>query len=204
MELGEALEQIHVIRAQFARTEVFRGYKAVTVGCTGALAILAAAIQPIFVPDPLDNTHAYLQLWIGVAAISAIWVAIELTTRWVKSDSSLQREQTLSAVGQFLPCLVAGAAMTWAVVTFSLDAAHILPGLWSILFGLGIFASCRQMPRHMGIVGAYYLFAGVTCLAIVRGAHSFHPLAMAGTFGVGQILTAVILYLALERRHAER
>ena len=26
---------------------------------------------------------------------------------------------------------------------------------------------------------------------------------MAGTFGVGQLLTAVVLYLALERRHAD-
>src|SRR6476660_288263 len=145
MELGEALERIDVIRAHVARTGVFRGYKAATVGCTGLLAFLASVVQPLVVPDPLENVHQYLQLWIGVAAISVICVAIELATRCVKSDSPLQREQTLRAVEQFVPCLVAGASVTWAVVHFSPSAATLLPGLWAIMFSLGIFASCRQL-----------------------------------------------------------
>src|SRR5262245_45829795 len=144
MELGEALERIDAIRAHVARTGVFRGYKAATVGCTGLLAFLAAAVQPFVVPDPLENVHQYLQLWIGVAGISVICVAIELTMRSLRSKSHLQREQTLQAVESFVPCLVAGAGATWAVVQFSPSSANLLPGLWAIMFSLGIFASRRQ------------------------------------------------------------
>ena len=204
MELGDALERIHAIRAQVARTEMFGGYRAATVGCTGLLAFLAAAIQPAFAPDPLENVHRYLQLWIGVAAISGIWVAIELATRWVNSDSPLQREQTRHAVEQFLPCLVTGAGMTWAVVQFSPSSAHLLPGLWALMCGLGVFASCRQMPAQVVIVPVYYVVSGVMCLALARGEYALHPWAMAGTFGVGQTLTAIVLYFALERRHAQQ
>jgi hypothetical protein len=203
MELVEALERIDVIRAHVERTGVFRGYKAATVGCTGLLAFLAAAVQSIVVPDPWGNVHQYLQLWIGVAAVSVIAVATELATRYVKSDSPLQRAQTLRAVEQFVPCLVAGASVTWAIVRFSPDAANLLPGLWAIMFSLGIFASCRQLPPSAVLIAVYYLAAGTACLAMSRGLNAFSPWAMAGTFGVGQLLTAVVLYLALERHHVD-
>jgi hypothetical protein len=170
------------------------------VGCTGLLAFLAAAMQPLVVPNALENVHQYLQLWIGAAAASVICVGIELATRYLKSDSPLQREQTLLAVERFVPCLVAGASVTWAVVQFSPSAAHLLPGLWAIMFSLGIFASCGQLPPPAVAVAIYYLVAGVACLVLAREAHALSPWAMAGTFGVGQLLTAVVLYLALERR----
>lgn len=204
MELGEALAQIHAIRAQVARTEVFRGYRAITVGCTGMLAFLAAALQPLVIPSPHENLHLYLQWWIGVAAISAVWVAIELMGRWFHSHSALHREQIHHALEQFLPCLVAGACTTWAIVEFSPAAAHLLPGLWSLMFALGVFASCRQLPAPAALIAVYYLAAGAACLALARGPWAFHPWAMAGTFGVGQLLTAAVLYFSLERTDAQQ
>ena len=46
MQLDEALRQISDIRHQMARSEVFRGYRSVTVGLSGGLGLLAAAVQP--------------------------------------------------------------------------------------------------------------------------------------------------------------
>ena len=46
MELREALQQISDIRQQMARSEVFRGYRSLTVGSSGVLGLLAAAVQP--------------------------------------------------------------------------------------------------------------------------------------------------------------
>ena len=39
----------------------------------------------------------------------------------------------------------------------------MLPGLWSILFSLGIFASYRLLPRETFWLAVYYLAAGVGC-----------------------------------------
>ena len=200
MELGEALQRIDAIRAHVARAGVFRGYKAATVGFTGLLAFLAAGVQPLVVPEPLQNVSQYLLLWIGAATVSVACVATELITRYVKTDSVLQREQTLRAVEQFVPCLVAGSIVTWAVVRYAPDGVQLLPGLWAILFSLGVFASCRQLPPPAVVVALFYLAAGVACLALARDDHALSPWAMAGTFGVGQLLTAAVLYLALERR----
>jgi hypothetical protein len=201
MELHEALQQIDVIRRQVARTEVFRGYRAATVACSGLLAFVAAALQPLLAPQPVDELQRYLQLWICVAAVSVILVASELAIRWASTKSPLSRQQTVRAVEQFVPCLVVGAGITWAIARFSVESAHLLPGLWAVVFSLGIFASVGQLPRLSVCVGVFYLVGGVVCLVLARGQYALSPRAMAGTFGLGQLLTAAVLYFTLERKH---
>jgi hypothetical protein len=203
VELHEALRQIDAIRTHVTRAGVFRGYKAATVGCTGLLALAVAALQPLMVPEPRNDVARYLAVWIGVAVASVAMVAAELTLRWLRNDSPLAREQTVRAVEQFAPCVIAGAALTWGIVWHLPEAAAALPGLWAIVFSLGVFASWRQLtPLTLG-VAVYYLAAGTACIVLARGEHAFSPLAMAGTFGVGQLLTAAVLYLALEGQHGE-
>ena len=52
MELRDALTQISEIRHQMARTEVFRGYRALPVAFSGVLAVLAALAQRFWIADP--------------------------------------------------------------------------------------------------------------------------------------------------------
>ena len=52
MELREALTQITEIRLQMARTEVFRGYRAVPAAFSGAVALAAATVQAVAIADP--------------------------------------------------------------------------------------------------------------------------------------------------------
>ena len=52
MELRDALTQITEIRLQLARTEVFRGYRAMPVAFSGGVAVLAAVIQAVTIADP--------------------------------------------------------------------------------------------------------------------------------------------------------
>lgn len=199
MNLREALGQIDAIRSQMERTATFRGYRSFTVGSTGLIAIAAAAWQGWAIARPVDQLALYLELWLSVAALSIFIVGSELALRWRQSDSPLARQLTARAVEQFLPCVVAGGAMTWAIAAFAPEHAALLPGLWGIVFSLGVFASCRQLPKAAVLVGVYYLLAGVVCLAVARGEYALHPLAMAGTFGAGQLFTAGVLYGALER-----
>lgn len=203
MELHEALRELDVIHTHVARSEVFRGYRAATVAATGLAALAVASLQPWVVSDPQAEVARYLVLWIGVAVASVTMVASELTVRWLKTDSPLLRQQTLRAAEQFVPCLIAGAAATWAIVGQVPEAAAVLPGLWSILFSLGIFASWRQVTPIALCAAVYYLLAGALCIALARGEYAFSPWAMAGTFGVGQLLTAVVLALTLEARHEQ-
>ena len=52
MDLSDALDQISEIRAHMARSEVFRGYRSLTVGFSGLAGLATAAVQAIWLPQP--------------------------------------------------------------------------------------------------------------------------------------------------------
>ena len=198
MELREAMTQISEIRLQLARTEVFRGLRALPVAMSGLLALAAAGFQAAWVSRPAEHLSAYLTLWIGAAVVSAVAAGTEMGLRWRAATSPWAREKTWLAVEQFLPCLAAGGLLTFVVVRFSPEVAWMLPGLWQILFSLGIFASCRLLPRALFGVAVFYLASGLASLALARGELAFSPWAMGLPFGTGQLLAAAVLYRTLE------
>jgi hypothetical protein len=201
MPLDEALAQISDIRGHLARTEIFRGYRAATVGFSAVVAIGAAGLQARLIPDPTAAPHDYLVLWIGAAALCLVVTAIEMAVRCARAVSPLAVRHACRAIEQFLPCVAAGALLTAVLFRSAAEALWMLPGLWSILFSLGIFASWRLLPPQTFWVAGYYLLAGVLCLAAARGEYAFSPWAMGGTFGIGQGLAAAVLYCTLERSH---
>ncbi len=202
MELHEALAQISEIRDQLARTETFEGYRSATVAASGLLAFAAAGLQTALVPDPLGHLDAYLALWVAVAAVSAAMTGIEMFVRCRRSASETSARLTRMVVEQFLPCMVVGALLTVAIAVVAPETAWMLPGLWGLVFGLGVFASARLFPKPVVWVAAYYLLAGVACLAGAKRLEPLSPWLMALTFGVGQSLASAVVYWAVERKHA--
>lgn len=198
MDLREALTQIAAIRQQVAQTETFRGYRAAPVAVSGVLAWLAACIQAWQLPEPAQNPGAWLTLWIGAAVCSIFITGMAMGLHCWYAPSPLSRTLTLMAVGQFLPSVVAGgllAAVFWWHLS---EFLWMLPGLWAILFSLGIFASFRLLPRATFVVAVWYLTAGILCLAWTADDHKFSIWSMAIPFGVGQLLAAGILFWTLE------
>lgn len=204
MELREALAQISEIRQQMARTEVFRGYRAATVAFSGLVAVATAGVQSLLVPTPTHDIREYLLLWVGAALLSIVVFGIDQYLRYQRSITHWQRDITAMAVEQFLPCLVAGATTTYVIVKFARDQSWMLPGLWSIIFSLGVFASRRLLPFAVFYVAAFYLLAGLYILARGQGDNALSPWFMGVTFGLGQFFSATILYWYLERNpHGE-
>jgi hypothetical protein len=200
MQLREALSQIDEIRSQMHRGQIFRGFRSATAAFSGILALLAGLLQPLILKGSA-NPAPFLILWLSAAAISLIVVAAEMTLRTRRSHSPLQRQLTLLAVEQFTPSIVAGALLTCVFVRYQLPIA-LLPGLWMILFSLGIFALARLLPRPVFAVAGFYLIAGIFALVMAnRGLHFAHWL-MTITFAAGQFAAALILYFRLERTHA--
>ena len=200
MDLQEALTQISEIRQHVARTETFRGYQAAPVAFSGFLACLAASVQDVLVPEPAQNLAAYLGLWVGSAVLSMVVTGVFIIWHCKQSTSSLTRPNTIQAVGQFLPAVVAGGLVTFILYERYPQAASLLPGLWTMFFSLGIFASYRLLPSATFWIGVYYLLASVVCLVWARDVNAFSPWAMGVPFGIGQLLSAAILYWTLERR----
>ena len=184
------------------RSQVFRGYRAQTTAFTGILAFVAAALQPRLVPHPWLDLPGYLLLWGGVAILCVGIFGTEQVIRCRRLQSPLQNERTFEALERFIPSLAAGAILTVVFEQFVTEQCWMLPAMWALCFSLGVFASRTLMPRGMSVVGGYYLMGAMFNLVFARGPHAFSPWAMALTFGVGQFLSAAVLYWNLERRHA--
>ena len=199
MELRDALTQISEIRYQLARSEVYRGYRALPVAFSGVLAFAAAFAQPALAPSPREWIAGYLWLWVGVAVVSGLAAAVGMIDRRRMAASVWDREMTRLAIDQFMPSVVAGALLTIVIVKAAPRAMDLLPGLWQVLFGLGIFASRRMLPKPVGWVAAYYCGTGLACVALAQGPSGLSPWAMGLPFGFGQLAAAGILYWTLER-----
>lgn len=191
-EFDKALAEISAIRSQMARAADFRGYGPATFATTGLLAMLAAAAQALWI-DPATQLDAYLALWMATAAVSVAIIGYEMVGRSRRIHSALADEMIGSAVRQFLPAAVTGGLISVVVLRFAAASAWMLPGLWQVVFGLGVFASCRFLPKAMVLVGGWYLACGLGCIAFAGGAHAFSPLAMGVPFGVGQLMIAAVL-----------
>src|SRR5262249_11002746 len=94
MELHEALTQITEIRLQMARTQVFRGYRAMPVAFSGLLALASSCFQAAWIPDPMAQLGAYLLLWVSAAVLSALAAGSEMVIRSRRSASSWSRRIT--------------------------------------------------------------------------------------------------------------
>jgi|SRR5215467_3132453 len=194
MDLNKALADITAIRSQMARGTEFQGYGPATVAATGVLALAAAGVQMLWLPEPAAHVFSYLALWITTAAVSIVLIGIEMVARSRRIHSGLADEMIHAATEQFIPAGVAGALLTVVLFRVAPESLWMLPGLWQIVFSLGFFASCRSLPRPMLAVGVWYLAAGLASLAFANGAQAFAPWAMALPFGLGQLLMAGILY----------
>ncbi|MBV9221886.1 MAG: hypothetical protein JO366_03390 [Methylobacteriaceae bacterium] len=202
-DLDKALADISAMRIQMARGAEFRGYGPATLAATGMLALLAAVAQALWLPAPARDMGAYLALWLATAAISAAIIYMEMVARSRRVHSDLADEMIHSAITQFLPSAVAATLLTVVLLRFAPECLWMLPGLWQIVFSLGVFAACRMLPRPMLAAGAWYLVTGLACLALARDAHAFSPWAMGLPFGLGQMFVAGVVRTCLQGEEAD-
>ncbi len=201
-ELNRALGDISSIRRQVARSTEFRGYGPATLAATGAFAIAAAIWQRAWVVDPATHIGDYLTVWVTTAIVSGSLIAAQMYARTHRIHHGIADEMLRMAVEQFAPSAIAGVLLTAILVLYVPASRWMLPGLWQIICSLGIFASCRFLPRLMVGAGAWYLISGLCCIRI-GDLHALAPWTMGLGFGVGQLLVAIILVVTREEAEGE-
>jgi hypothetical protein len=197
-DLRQALAQISAIRTQVARDTQFRGYGPATIAASGLLALGVAAVENHMLRDGREFLP-FLFVWAATAAIAIALTASETISRARRVHDGLANEMILAAVEQLLPVLVVGVLLTGVLVGAAPEELWMLPGLWQLLFSLGVFASCRFLPRQTLAVGIWYLIAGLTCIVVQSGSKTFSPWTMGIPFGVGQLLVAAVLQFGFEQ-----
>jgi hypothetical protein len=196
-DLRQALAEINAIRTQVARDTQFRGYGPASIAASGVLALLVAAVQSHAIKEGQDFS-SYFVVWVATAAVSVGLAAFETIGRARRVHCGFAMEMIHAAVEQFLPALIVGVLLTAVLMRAAPREVWMLPGLWELIFSLGVFASCRFLPRQTFGVGVWYLVAGLTSLLLQSGSRTFLPWTMGIPFGVGQLLVAAVLKYGFE------
>jgi hypothetical protein len=194
-ELHKALADIGNIRLHLAAGTMFRGFGPSVLAATGVLALATATVQSMLLGHA--DAITFVAVWTVVAIISAALIGFEMVARTRRHHGGLADAMLFNAVEHFLPVGAAGVVVCAILLRFAPDAAWLLPGLWQLLIGVGLFVALRFLPRSISIAGAWYFLAGATVLILSSQDRSLSPWAMGIPFGVGQLLMAGLLHFAL-------
>jgi hypothetical protein len=192
-DLDKALADIVAIRSQIARDTTFRGLGFATVIATGGIALATAVGQAFWLGDPNSRPVLFFGLWIAAALVAFALIGVEALRRTRRLHAGLADAMVLNAIEVFLPSAGAGACLGLVIARFAPNEVWMLPGLWQVMVGLGLFASSRILPRAVQAVGAWYLLAGLACLALAAETQSLSPWTMGLPFVIGQAALAAIV-----------
>jgi hypothetical protein len=201
-ELDRALLDINFVREHIARTTQFKGYGPLTLAATGLFALGVAWVQAQMPPAGHARGAEFIAVWCATAAVAVVLIGIEAVVRSRRLHGAMAVDMLQAAIEQFLPAVTAGVLITFALVRFAPGSLWMLPGLWQIVFSLGVFSTARILPKVVFIVGIWYLGCALACLAMGQS-DPLSPWSMGIPFGVGQLLVACILQFCRRSNHTD-
>ncbi len=218
MNVQRALSEVAEIRAQLDRTANFRGFRSLATGFSALVVLLGAIVQTAWLDASSNQIDVYLSIWLGVAFASSALAGGEMIVRGVYSGNRQVWITHRRLIGNLMPSMIVGSALTFALANHasgqssqsaSFGMLWALPGMWAMLFGLGLFTCRHEMPRPANWVAMYYLVAGMCCVLFNsqlsgQSSDSFGELSawqMVVLFGLGQSFLGLVLYWNVERKN---
>ena len=145
MEYNEALSQISEIHAHLAKGEIYRGFRSLPVALSGVAGFAAAALASrLSVSDDLAGAVRY---WVAAGVVCGLVGFSETALNYVMHEDAMARRRSRKVLGQFVPGLAAGMGLSWCIGRAGDPFLPLLPGLWSVVFGLAIFSARPYLPR---------------------------------------------------------
>jgi hypothetical protein len=158
ISLGDrALDNLRYIRETMERSGAFTavpGWGGVLLGLTALAAAWIAARQPA--------PEGFLGVWLAEGMLA---IGIGIASVVLKSRAAKQALWTGAArkfLFGFLPAMVAGAALTGAL--YRAGAAAVIPGLWLMLYGVGVLTGGAFSVRIVPVMGMCFLAHGLATL----------------------------------------
>ncbi len=162
------------------------------------------ALPAAFVADRQPTSERWLAAWLAAAVLASLVgfgaMLRKMRRRVITDGAQLVSIPARRFLLNYLPASIAGALLTLALVDpFTPGIApqlteRILPGLWLLLYGVGITTAGAFSVRAVPLMGLLFLLLGMLALFVpaLDG-----DLAMALGFGVVQMAFGVVI----ARRH---
>ena len=194
-----ALQDLSFIRRTMEGAASFTdvpGWGLAAVGATALGAAVLADLQPL--------PGRWLAVWLAEAFLAAT-LAGGMMLRKMRRRAPAGTVAVLSVPGRkfllgFWPAIFAGAVLTFSLVDFSAlgdstqQVPAILPGLWLLLYGVGVLTAGAFSVRAVPLMGVCFMALGAIAL-LVPAVPAVLVLALG--FGALQIVFGVFI----ARRH---
>jgi hypothetical protein len=152
-----ALDDLRYIRRTMERAGAFTAVP----GRGGvAMGIAALAAGALAVSQP--TLERWLIMWLAgaVAAVAIAGWTMALKAR--RAGVSLVEGPARRFALGFLPPVLAGAALTWAL--YRGGDPGVIPGMWLLLYGAGVTTAGTFSVRVVPVMGVCFMAAGVAAL----------------------------------------
>jgi len=156
---AHAMDNLRYIRQTLERAGSFTavpGVGGALMGCTALAAAWMAGRQ--------TTSAAWLKVWTleaGVALLIGIAGAALKSRRF---KLALLSGPGYKFIAGFAPAMLAGAVLT--AVLFRAGMPGFLPGVWLLLYGVGIISGGYSSVRVVPLMGACFMLAGVAALLL--------------------------------------
>lgn len=181
---SRAVENLTYIRSAMEKSARFTAIPGVGAIFVGVIGISAAVLA-----NRQETEAAWLTTWLIAAAVAFVGAVIAAEGKAQRMGLSLASGPGRKFLMGFLPSVVAGVALT--AVLARAELWDLLPGVWLLLYGVGIIAAGSASIPIVPISGLLYLLLGVATLVSPPG---MGDILMAMGFGVLHLFFGVIIY----------
>lgn len=198
VEVERALADLTEVRDRLASVQRFRGYSSRVAAGTGAIALVGGVVQLILVPHPssMADVRLYLTIWLSCLAASLALYYTNIVTWRARNRGLHAAYQTRTVSLSILPALGVGAILSLAAYLQNVPA--MLPGIWYVCYGLGLFASRTMIPKGVMYVATMFGLAGTVLLLMPNLWPGLVWWVMPAGFSIGQFWIGRLIGLETE------
>jgi len=154
---SRAMDHLQFIRDTMASASSFTA-----VPGWGGVAMGASALFAAVIAAPLVESHRWLLVWLVDALVAmtiGAWaMALKAQRAGVKVSQGAGRRFVLN----LLPPI--GAAVVLTVVLYRLGATEVVPGMWLLLYGVGVVTGGAYSVRAVPVMGVCFGILGAVTL----------------------------------------
>jgi hypothetical protein len=154
-----ALESVQVIRDAMERAGSFTAVPGAGMIAIGLTALFASAVAAA-----TETGGGWLATWIGEGFVALAISGFTITRKARRLALPLRSGPARKFALAFLPSLVAGSALTFALVAHGLGS--LLPGTWLLLYGTAVTAAGALSVRIVPVMGVLFMAMGVLALTL--------------------------------------
>jgi len=154
---ARAMDDLKFIRETMEAAATFTAVSGWGTVCIGVTALLATALSAV-----TDSVTRWVFIWLCEAVLSVGISVYAMARKARAANVPLWSEPARKIVFSFAPPLALGALLT--LVCYERGLIELLPGLWMLLYGVGVIAAGTFSVRIVPVMGMAFMAVGTFTL----------------------------------------